>query len=110
MGLYHLSYKEREAIIKERVLQVLDMVELVWCKERIIPERPSTRGNIGGELRRLSIAVEFINLPSVFLLADPTQDLELVMATKLIECLIKFTEKGHTIITSLPKPANLSTS
>jgi ABC-type multidrug transport system ATPase subunit len=106
MGLYHLSYKEREAIIKERVLQVLDMVELVWCKERIIPERPSTRGNIGGELRRLSIAVEFINLPSVFLLADPTQDLELVMATKLIECLIKFTEKGHTIITSLPKPAN----
>jgi ABC-type multidrug transport system ATPase subunit len=106
MGLYHLSSREREAIIKERVLQVLDMMELVWCKERVIPERPSTRGNIGGELRRLGVAVEFINLPSVFLLADPTQDLELVMATKLIECLIKFTEKGHTIITSLPKPAN----
>jgi ABC-type multidrug transport system ATPase subunit len=106
MGLYHLSYKEREAIIKERVLQVMDTMELIWCKERIIPERPSTRGNIGGELRRLSVAVEFINLPSVFLLADPTQDLELVMATKLIECLVKFTEKGHTLITSLPKPAN----
>ena len=106
MGLHHLSSKEREAIIKERVLQVLDMVELVWCKERIIPERPSTRGNIGGELRRLGVAVEFINLPSVFLLADPTQDLDLVMATKLIECLVKFTEKGHTIIASLPKPAN----
>jgi ABC-type multidrug transport system ATPase subunit len=106
MGLYHLSYKEREALIKERVLQIMDTMELIWCKERIIPERPSTRGNIGGELRRLSVAVEFINLPSVFLLADPTQDLELVMATKLIECLVKFTEKGHTVITSLPKPAN----
>lgn len=106
MGLYHLSYKEREALIKERVLQVMDMMELIWCKERIIPERPSTRGNIGGELRRLGVAVEFINLPSVFLLADPTQDLELVMATKLIECLVKFAEKGHTIIASLPKPAN----
>jgi ABC-type multidrug transport system ATPase subunit len=93
--------------IRVRVMQVLEVMELVWCKDRVITERPSMRGTLGGELRRLSIAVEFINLPPVMILDDPTRDLDSLVGAKLVECLVKLTNKGHTVISSFPKPSLL---
>ena len=93
--------------IRKRVMQALDIMELVWCKDRMIPERPTMRGTLGGELRRLSIAVECINLPPVLILDDPTRDLDAAVGAKLVECLVKLTEKGHTVISSFPKPSML---
>jgi ABC-type multidrug transport system ATPase subunit len=106
LDLHNLPSFERTHLIQERVLDLLDLLELVWCKDRLIPERPSTRGQIGGELRRLSIAVEFITLPPVLILDDPTGDLDVMVAAKLMECIVKFADRGHTVITSLPKPSN----
>eukprot|EP00602_Paraphysomonas_sp_CaronLab_P005049 CAMPEP_0185030590 /NCGR_PEP_ID=MMETSP1103-20130426/17564_1 /TAXON_ID=36769 /ORGANISM="Paraphysomonas bandaiensis, Strain Caron Lab Isolate" /LENGTH=1294 /DNA_ID=CAMNT_0027565783 /DNA_START=13 /DNA_END=3894 /DNA_ORIENTATION=- len=105
MDISHMPTLEGEAYIYERVMQILGMMELVWCKDRLIPERPTTRGNIGGELRRLSVAVEFVNLPPVLVLEDPTRDLDAIVSAKLVECLHRFTEKGHTVVTSLVKPS-----
>ena len=91
--------------VQERVMQMLHLMELVWCKDRVIMERPTMRGSLGGELRRLSIAVEFVALPPVLVLQDPTYDLDGVVSAKLVDCLLKFAEKGHTVVSSFPKPA-----
>mmetsp|Transcript_20657 Transcript_20657/g.29655 ORF Transcript_20657/g.29655 Transcript_20657/m.29655 type:complete len:1397 (+) Transcript_20657:61-4251(+) len=90
--------------VYQRVMQMLDMMELIWCKDRLITERPTMRGSIGGELRRLSIAVELINLPPVLIFDDPISDLDALVAHKVVECLVKFTEKGHTVVSSFAKP------
>lgn len=100
----NLSRSEAKEKVNQIVLHLLDLMELGWCKDRIISERATQRGNIAGELRRLSIAIEFINLPPILLLHDPTTDLDTTTATKVLECLGKFADKGHTIIATFPKP------
>jgi ABC-type multidrug transport system ATPase subunit len=100
----HGSSSDMTVAVHERVMELLHVMELVWCKDRVITERPSMRGTLGGELRRLSIAVEFIALPPVLVLQDPTTDLDSVVSSKLVECLLKFAANGHTVVSSFPKP------
>lgn len=104
LDLDRLTKEEAKARVDQTVTHLLELMELVWCKDRIISERPSLRGTIAGELRRLSLAIEFINLPPILVLHDPTNDLEALIAAKVIECLAKFAEKGHTVIATFPKP------
>jgi ABC-type multidrug transport system ATPase subunit len=92
------------SIIRSRVNQVMKLMNLIWCKDRLITERPTTRGTLGGELRKLSIAVEIINLPPVILLDDITRELDALVSAQIMDCLITLTEKGHTVICALPKP------
>lgn len=106
LDLDQLTKEDAQEKVNKTVLYLLELMELVWCKDRVISERPSLRGNIAGELRRLSIAIEFINLPPVLILHDPTNDLEALIAAKVIECLGKLTETGHTVIATFPKPTH----
>lgn len=93
--------------LNERVLQVLGLMGLLWCKDRLIAERPATRGKVGGELRKLSIAVEIINLPPVILLDDITRNLDAIVSEQIMECLKTLANRGHTIICALPRPPTL---
>ncbi len=99
-----LDRARRNAAIQERVMQVLKLMNLTWCKDRLITERPTTRGTLGGELRKLSIAVEIINLPPVIILDDITRELDGLVSAQIMECLTTLTEKGHTVICTFPKP------
>lgn len=97
-------YLDNEAAVQERVMQVLNLMGLVWCKDRIITERPTTRGTLGGELRKLSIAVEIVTLPPIVLLDDITRGLDGVVAGQIMGSLKLLAENGHTVICAMPKP------
>lgn len=89
--------------INKRVQEVLEYMDLQRCKNRVIPERPSTRGEIGGELRRLIIAVEIINFPSVVVLDDPARSLDPGVALHLFNRLKFLADSGNvTVITAVP--------
>ena len=98
------SAAENEDFINRRVAHVLNMMGLTWCKDRLITERPNTRGALGGELRKLSIAVEIIQLAPIIVLDDPTRNLDAIVSTQLVDTLISLTERGFNIVCSLPKP------
>ena len=97
-GLIGLS----SAVVEERVKEVLQYMDLKWCKHRVIPERPSTRGELGGELRRLVVAVEIISLPKVVVLDDPGRDLDFAMSNHLFRRLKFLADSGYTVICAIP--------
>jgi ABC-type multidrug transport system ATPase subunit len=70
----------------------------------VIQDSPPDRGPLGGELRRLSIAVEIITLPSIIVLDDPTRGLEPAVAAHLFGRIRLLADKGCTVITSIPTP------
>jgi ABC-type multidrug transport system ATPase subunit/ABC-type multidrug transport system permease subunit len=105
LDLDQLSSEDAKKKVNQTVLHLLDIMELGWCKDRVISEQATLRGSIAGELRRLSLAIEFISLPPILILHDPTNDLEALVAAKVMECLRKFSDKGHTVISTFPKPS-----
>lgn len=82
--------------------EVLEFMDLEWCKHRAIPERPSTRGELGGELRRLVIAVEIIHLPKIIVCDDPARDLDPAIASHLFKRLKFLADSGYTVICAVP--------
>lgn len=97
-GLFGVS----RSIVESRVKEVLEFMDLEWCKHRVIPERPSTRGELGGELRRLVIAVEIICLPKVVVLDDPARGLDPAVATHLFKRLRFLADSGYTVVAAVP--------
>jgi ABC transport system ATP-binding/permease protein len=78
--------------IKERINEVLDEVEMTH-RRRMLVGRLS-----GGELKRVSLALELLANPSVFFLDEPTSGLDPGLDLKMMQLLRKLADKGHTII------------
>jgi ABC-type dipeptide/oligopeptide/nickel transport system ATPase component len=51
--------------VERRINDVMTLMNLQKCKNRKIPKYPPTSGAMGGDLRRLSIAVQIVALPKV---------------------------------------------
>ena len=82
-----------EKEIRERIGQVLNMVELSQHKNTLI------RKLSGGQKKRASIAVELLADPSVFFLDEPTSGLDPGTEQKLMMTLNKLSKaRGKTII------------
>ena len=77
---------------KERETEVLDIFGLGASKNNHV-EKLS-----GGQLRRLSIAMEFISNPSLFILDEPDSGLDGVMARELMTQLRKIADQGKIVI------------
>ena len=101
-----VSSEELNKVVNDRVAKIFDLMDITYCQDRIVPNRPTSRGILGGELRKLSIATEIIELTPVVVLDDCTVDLEAIAASHVIQCLGKLAKKGHTIISSLPRPSS----
>jgi ABC-type multidrug transport system ATPase subunit len=100
-----LPEEELNRVVLERVMIIFDIMDITYCKDRVVPNRPTSRGVLGGELRKLSIATEIINFTPVIILDDCTLDLEAIAAAQVVQCLVKMAKKGHTVISSLPRPS-----
>lgn len=93
-----------ENMIADRVELVISLMNLKDVAEKIIPDRVSTpRGSLGGEIRRLSIAVEIICLPRVIVIDDPLVGLEPAICIEILERLHILAKRGHCVIASIPK-------
>lgn len=102
----YMSNKEKE----ERVDYIINRLGLEHCKNTIIGDE-THRGISGGELRRVSIAIEIISNPSILLLDEPTTGLDSTSTYKIIELIKELTReyKCTTICTiHQPKQATLN--
>lgn len=98
-----MPFADRSSIDKH-VEDVLHLMDLYSCRARVIPMTPEVRGSIGGELRRLSIAVEIVAMPEIIVLDDPTRNLDASVASLIFERLKVLADNGHTVIAAIPKP------
>ena len=59
--------------LEEHVNFIIILMKLEACQDEIIPERPDLRGSQGGNIRRLSIAVELVSVPDVLIVEVSTE-------------------------------------
>lgn len=64
------------------------------------------RGISGGELKRLSIAVELLASPSLLLLDEVTSGLDSVSALEVMRYIRKLTDSGMVTICSIHQPSS----
>ena len=83
-----VSAKQR----RDRVYEVMDIFGLTPSKNNLV-EKLS-----GGQKKRLSISMEFISNPSLFILDEPDSGLDGVMARELFEQLRKIADTGKIVI------------
>jgi ABC-type multidrug transport system ATPase subunit len=103
---FYLGYsKEANANIKERINEVTEVLGLKECLHVIVPTS-TQKGLSGGQVRRLSIAVEILASPPIILLDEPTSGLDAVSATKVMELLQTLARLGHTIVTTVHSPSS----
>lgn len=94
---------EKETLIES----LLDTLELSGVRDNIIlgfSKQMSTLS--GGEQRRVSLAIQLLNKPSLLFLDEPTTGLDASSSLKLIQVLKKLTQPnyGLTIILSIHQP------
>ncbi len=101
-----MSEQNSAVYIQKRVQEIMDIMYLSHCQDILIPERPTLRGVEGGEIRRLSIALEILSMPPVLLLEDPILQLDKEQAVLVMSRLQILSDRGHTVVCSLPNTSN----
>jgi len=99
--LPHSKYNKanRKALVEE----VICSLGLTSCADTIVGD-VFRKGLSGGQLRRLSIAVELIGNPSVLLLDEPTSGLDSSAAENIMSHLNDLAKSGRTVICTIHQP------
>jgi ABC-type multidrug transport system ATPase subunit len=82
----------QDAHINEIIEQVLQQVELTERQDTLV------RNLSGGQLKRVSIAVELLSDPKLFFLDEPTSGLDPGLDKKIMQLLRKLADQGRTIV------------
>ncbi len=83
---------------KKRISEVLKFFGLEPVKDKLCDKLS------GGQKKRLSIAMEYISDPDLFILDEPNSGLDGVMARELMEGLRKIADKGKIVIVITHSP------
>ncbi|KAF8305817.1 hypothetical protein DL93DRAFT_2232864 [Clavulina sp. PMI_390] len=87
-----------------RAEEVLHMLGLRDCANTLVGG-PLLKGISGGEKRRLSLAVQMINDPSILIVDEPTSGLDSLTANNVMAALKQIaSESGRTVIVTLHQP------
>jgi ABC-type multidrug transport system ATPase subunit len=89
-----MSRKDRN----NRVEEALDFFGLAPVKDKLCSKLS------GGQKKRLSIAIEYISNPDLFILDEPDSGLDGVMARELMEGLRKIADQGKVVIVITHSP------
>lgn len=84
------GYTRRQ--IRWRINAVLDEVEMSHRRNHLVGRLS------GGERKRVSLALELLGNPRIFLLDEPTAGLDPGLDLKMMRLLRKLADRGHTII------------
>jgi len=88
-----------------RVNAVSDLLGLNTCLVSMVGDA-GIRGISGGQLKRLSIAVEIINMPSLIFLDEPTSGLDSVMAHDVMTFTNRLADQNRTILATIHQPSS----
>lgn len=88
----------------ELIHSLLEILELSHLSNTIITSFTNKTNLSGGEQRRVSLAIQLINKPSILYLDEPTTGLDSSSSMKLITLLKKLSSYGITIILSIHQP------
>ena len=88
----------------EIVEALMEQVDLTKSADTIVGDA-KIRGISGGERKRLSIAVEMIDSPSLVILDEPTSGLDSTASAKLVQTLRHLADEGKTVIAVIHQPS-----
>jgi ABC-type multidrug transport system ATPase subunit len=92
-------------ILREaRVKTLMDIMGLAQLKDNLVGDS-SMIGLSGGQMKRLSIAVELIPLPHLIFLDEPTSGLDSSFAFEVISSVRKLTDMRRTIVSTIHQPS-----
>jgi ATP-binding cassette subfamily G (WHITE) protein 2 (SNQ2) len=97
----HQFSKEAKA---KRVEQIMDILGLQLVADSTLGTA-TVRGISGGELRRVSIAVEIVHLPGLMFLDEPTTGLDSSIALEIISAVRNLANQHRTIICTIHQPS-----
>lgn len=86
--LFNMSAKER----RERVNQLIELVDLQWAKRRQLKEYSK------GMARRIGLAQALINDPELVLLDEPTTGLDPIGTRKMKDLILELKSRGKTVL------------
>lgn len=89
---------------QQRVTMLLDMMGLSHVKDSIVGD-PMRKGISGGQLKRLSIAVEIISLPHLIFLDEPTSGLDSSISLEVMGAVRKLSDQGRTCVSTIHQPS-----
>lgn len=95
-----LTRRAQDAMVQD----LLEQMGLTKARHTIVGDA-KVRGISGGERKRLSIAVEMINSPSIIFLDEPTSGLDSTAASSLVENLRELANAGKTIVAVIHQPS-----
>ncbi|RYH28500.1 ATP-binding cassette domain-containing protein [archaeon] len=92
--------------IEERIVSLLDILGLDHIQNSVVGDADS-RGISGGQLKRLSIAVEIVSLPDVIFLDEPTSGLDSLIALEVMQAVRKLANQNRTVVSTIHQPSPL---
>lgn len=87
---------------KQRVQDILNSVDMYKFRTN------STGKLSGGQKKRLAIALELVNNPTVLILDEPTTGLDSSIANQCVSLLKKLADEGRTIVCTIHQPSGLA--
>jgi ABC-type multidrug transport system ATPase subunit len=93
-----------EAQIQERVDSLLKMMGIDHVRKSLVGD-PMRKGISGGQLKRLSIAVELVTLPDVIFLDEPTSGLDSSIALEVMSAVKEITGRSKLCISTIHQPS-----
>ncbi|XP_021949882.1 ABC transporter G family member 21 isoform X2 [Folsomia candida] len=91
----------------EKVDKIIATLELGACQNNVIGDGYRKRGLSGGEKKRLSIATEIMDDPSVLLIDEPTSGLDSYTAACLMQNLKEYALKESTaVVVAVHQPSS----
>lgn len=90
---------------EKRVNKILDMLGLTQVQNTIVGGH-SVRGISGGQMKRLSIGVEIVNLPNVMFLDEPTTGLDSSISFEVMAAVRNLANQNRTVICTIHQPSH----
>lgn len=107
--LFHAKLKlskESPSRRSDRVQEVVKIMGLQNCYESEIGTPGLTKTISGGEMKRLSIAVEILTDPLVIFADEPTSGLDAYLAMSVVSTLKELARNGTTILCTIHQPSS----
>jgi ATP-binding cassette subfamily G (WHITE) protein 2 (SNQ2) len=90
--------------INKRVELLLELMSLSHIQDSFVGDAMH-RGISGGQLKRLSIAVEMVSLPFIVFLDEPTSGLDSTMALDVMQTACRLAREHRTCIATIHQPS-----